>query len=129
MKRPVRLLTSVVLNAVLLLAFLQAPSLHIHAHESTERHVAGFLHTHVSHVAGPTSDHAEWRNLDPDDDAQFLSWFLMSPTNWGFAPVILIAPKIVVPLPELSERRTMILRPNAHDPPALDAATPRAPPV
>src|SRR5260370_14753545 len=35
--------------------------------------------------------HAEWRNLDPDDDAQFLSWFLMSPTHWGFAPVILIA--------------------------------------
>jgi hypothetical protein len=122
-------LISVLLNAVLLLAFVQAPSSHIHAHESTARHVAALLHTHVPHVERPRSHRTEWRGLDPDEDARFLSWFVASRAQYGFAPVILTACKIPAPLFEVSEWQTTKLRPSAHDPPTLDATTPRAPPV
>jgi hypothetical protein len=126
----VRHLTSiVVVNFALLLAFMQAPSLHIHPHETAEPHEAGFLHTHVAHFEAPLSNQPEWRDLDPDDEPQFLNWFLTSPTDWRFTPVILTTSKIVLPLPEVSEWRTVMLKPSAHDPSALNATRPRAPPV
>ena len=124
-----RHLTSIVVNLALLLAFVQAPSLHVHPHETTEGHEAGFLHTHVAHFEAPLSTQPEWRDLDPDDDAQFLDWFLTSRTDWRFTPVILSASKIVLHLLQVGERRTVMLQPSAHDPPALNATPARAPPV
>ena len=129
MKVPVKFLVSILLNVALLLAFMQAPSLHVHAHEATERHVATFLHTHLAHVEAPLSGHPEWRDLDPDDDAQFLSWVSMAPSDEGLVPVILVSSNVILPAPVVSEWQTMTLRPSAHDPPALNATTPRAPPV
>jgi hypothetical protein len=124
----VRHLTSIVVNLALLLAFMQAPSLHIHPHEATE-HEAGFLHTHVAHVESRLSNQPEWRDLDPDDETQFLNWCLTSPADWRFTPVILTTSKIVLPPPEVSEWRTVMLQPSARDPSALNATRPRAPPV
>ena len=88
-----------------------------------------FLHTHVAHFEEAISDHPEWRDFHPDDDAQFLSWFLASLTDWVSTPVILSASNIVPAIPEAREWRTVIPQPSAHDPPGLNATPPRAPPV
>ena len=129
MKMLVRFVVSILLNVVMLLAFMQAPSLHVHAHEATERHAASFIHTHLPHVEAPLSDREEWQDLDPDDDAQFLSWVSFRPSYEGLAPLILIASNVILPAPVVGKWHSAVLRPSAHDPPALNATTPRAPPV
>jgi hypothetical protein len=129
MKMSVRLLTAVLVNVALLFAFMQAPSLHVHAHEATGRHVAGFLHAHVPHVEAPLSDAAEWRDIDADEDAQFLNWTSITPSYAGLAPVTLVQSAVVLPAPAVSEWQTTILRLRAHDPPNLNSTPPRAPPV
>jgi len=125
----VKSLISILLNVIVLLVFLQAPSLHVHAHEATQHHAGAFLHTHFAHGVAPPSSEAEWRDLDPNDDAQFLSWVSIAPSDGLLAPVILIASNVILPAPVVTEWQTTILRPRAHDPPALNAITPRAPPV
>ena len=124
----VKLFVSILLDVALLLAFVQAPSSHVHAHEATERHIAGFLHTHVPHVEAPLSGHAEWRDFDPDDDAHFLSWVSTAPGGEGLATAILLASYVAPPAPIVVTRQTTVLRPRAHDPPAIKAISPRAPP-
>ena len=120
---------SVVASLALALAFVQAPSSHVHAHESTEGHTGAFFHSHLPHVEAMSSEQAEWRDLDPDHDALFLSWLLTNPTQWRPAPVILVAGQTIVPLLEVTEWRTVTLRPSAHDPPDLDSTTVRPPPA
>lgn len=123
-----RPLTAIMVNGALLLAFLQAPSLHVHSQEATQRHAGAFLHTHFAHRVAPLSNRAEWRDLDPDDDAQFLIWVSIAPSDGLPAPVILVASNVIRP-PIGSQWQMTILRLCAHDPPALNATTPRAPPV
>ena len=130
MKKLMKLLVSILLNMVLLHALVQAPSSHVHAHEATQRHVASFLHTHVSHKHAPISDHRQWRELDPDDDAQFLTWAPMVPNGGeGLGPVTLVPFHVAPQVPVVSRRQTTTLRPSAHDPPILAALSPRAPPL
>ena len=116
-------------NLALLLAFVQAQSLHVHSHEATERHAGGFLHTHLEHADTPSGSLPEWRGFDPDDDAQLLNWTPANPSDAGRAPVILTAFYIATPTLGLAARRNIAFRPSAHDPPALDATSPRAPPT
>jgi hypothetical protein len=125
---PVKVFISIPLSVVLVFAFMQAPSLHVHSHEATERHAATFLHTHVPHVEAP-SESPEWRDFDPDDDAQFLNWTLIAPNYDGLAPLYLVESTVILLAPVLSEWRTAILRPSAHDPPVSKTTSPRAPPV
>lgn len=125
----VKVLNSILLNLVLLVAFMQAPSLHAHVHEATERHTAPFLHTHAPHLEAPLSGSPEWRDFDPDDDAEFLNWAAIAPNCDGFAPLFVVASSVILPLPILSESRTALLRPSTHDPPACKTTRPRAPPV
>ena len=128
-KLPVKFFISILLSATTVLALAQAPSLHVHGHEATEQHAASFIHTHISHLEAAPSGQAEWRDIDPDDDAQFLNWVSITPNDHGFVPVILIASSVSLPVPARITWRTTVLRPNAHDPPALNATSPRAPPV
>jgi hypothetical protein len=129
MKMLVKSAISIMLNVALLLAFLQAPSLHVHAHEATQRHAGTFFHTHFAHGVHPPLRGAEWRDLDPADDARFLSWVSMVPSDNGLAPAVLAASTVILPIRVVTEWQTTILRPRAHDPPALSAAPPRAPPA
>ncbi len=125
----VRVLTSVLAKLALLLAFMQATSLHVHSHEITERHVGGFFHTHLEHAGSHSGSVPEWRDFDPDDDAQALNWTPANPSDSELAPVILAASYITTPTLGLTARRNIAFRPSAHDPPALDATSPRAPPT
>lgn len=124
-----RILTGLLANAALLLAFLQAPSSHVHPHEGIKQHAGSFLHTHFGHVKARQGTLPEWRDYDPDDDFQFLSWVPSGPNDSGLAPVILTLSPVTIPTLGASERRTRAFRPSAHDPPSLKASSPRAPPA
>lgn len=120
---------SILANGALLLAYLQAPSLHAHHHETTQGHKAAFFHTHLAHAEVLVSTQNEFRAFDPDDDAQFLTWFSTNPSGRGFAPAVCPASNFAVPVQEVIQCQTMVLWPSAHDPPVLNSTTPRAPPV
>jgi hypothetical protein len=116
------------MNMVVALMFLQAPFMHVHEHESTERHPHGFLHTHFSHAHLSASRTPEVRDFDPDEDAHFLDWFtatlgdfqmpLYLPTPvYSFAPTLISA--------AFSEPAIR----SGHDPPHLSRSSPRAPPA
>lgn len=115
-------------NLALLLAFVQAPFLHVHEHESTEHHQGALFHTHFGHVSVTHSTQPELRDLDPDDDALFQSWFSVSATDAGFTPVILTS-SFCVPSPRITNWRAVDIEPSAHGPPLLNATNPRPPPV
>lgn len=125
----VRNFTSILGNGGLLLALMQAPSLHSHRHETTQRHGAAFLHTHVAHVEAAVSTQPEFRDFDPDEDAHFPSWFSTSRSYPRSDLVICTASNPVAAVADVGEWRTMVLRPSAHDPPLLNAIAPRGPPV
>lgn len=112
-----------------MLAFMQAPSLHVHQHESTEGHEGDLLHTHVAHFEAPPSGQPEWRDIDPDDDARFVEWIAKGRADSGFAHVAVTSADIAFPLPVLSECQTIIHQPRTHDPPVFHIFRPRAPPV
>jgi hypothetical protein len=124
----VRFFISIPMSLVLVLTFLQAPFLHVHQHESTEHHPHGFFHTHFPNHRLSFPKSAEFRDLDPDDDAVYEQWFsatisdlstpLFIPTfiytiafTWSYEP--LIEPNIL----------------SGHDPPRLTCSAPRSPPV
>ncbi len=75
-------------NLALLVAFLEAPFLHIHQHEATQQHPGAFLHFHLktAHAFGKS---AELRPLDPDDDALTENWVSVHPIVPNFSPSIL----------------------------------------
>lgn len=124
-----RSLASSLASVAVLLAFVQAPSAHIHEHEATERHDGSFLHLHVPHIEVPDSDGPEWRDLDPDDDAQSLNWASLAPSYEGLVPVVLRECTVIVPVLAIANWQMTDLRPSAHDPPTSRATPPRAPPI
>jgi hypothetical protein len=126
---PVRFCVSILMNFVLALTFFQAPFLHVHEHESTEHHPHGFFHTHFPHHHHLSdSKSAEFRGLDPDDDAVFQQWF--SATLGELATPAFIPTFIYAVAPTWSSEP--LLKPNilsGHDPPRLSHAAPRSPPI
>jgi hypothetical protein len=115
-------------NLALALAFVQAPFLHVHLHESTEKHSGAFLHSHFAHIEATHCTQPALRDLDPDDDAQFQNWFSVTTSDSGFTPVIL--PSLFsVPTPQIANWLPGTIEPSAHGPPLLNTATPRAPPA
>jgi hypothetical protein len=116
------------MNFVLALTFLQAPFLHVHEHESTEHHPHGFFHTHFPHHHLSDSKSAEFRGLDPDDDAVFQQWFSATIIDVSaplFIPTSIYTISAIWLSEPLSERNIL----SGHDPPRLSSSAPRSPPV
>jgi hypothetical protein len=124
----VRISTSVLLSLALLVAFVQAPFLHTHQHESTQRHAGAFLHFHVR-SAHPLGKSPEFRGLDPNEDAQYQGWFSATATDSGSMIPVIHAQPSTLPAPELSGWSTETPIRSGHDPPLLNPRSPRAPPV
>jgi hypothetical protein len=117
------------MNLVLALLVIQAPFLHVHEHESTEHHPHGFFHTHFPHHHHLSdSKSAEFRGLDPDDDAVFQQWF--SATLGELSTPAFFPTFVYTVAPTWSSEP--LLKPNilsGHDPPRLLRAAPRSPPI
>jgi hypothetical protein len=126
--RQVRSFLCILVNLSLALAFVQAPFLHVHQHESTEKHAGAFIHAHFLHIEGHHPTKPELRDLDPDDDAQFQKWLAATTGNSAFSPVLLTS-MFAVPRPAMSSCPVIPIEPNAHGPPPPTATVPRAPPV
>jgi hypothetical protein len=123
----VRPLISILANLALLVAFLEAPFLHIHQHEATQRHPGAFLHFHLKtlHFAGSGP---EFQSLDPDDDVLLQTWVSASPINSGLIPIILAEPFLLT-VPEQSGWTVDAPPHTGHDPPLILLQNPRAPPL
>lgn len=119
---------SILANVVLLFAFMESPFLHVHQHESTQRHPGGFLHLHLRSVH-PVTGGSEFRSLDPDDDAQVQNWFSASPQTIQDSSSVILGELLVLLVPEASEWKVNAPLLAGHDPPLLFARSPRAPPV
>jgi hypothetical protein len=116
------------MNLVLALTFLQAPFLHVHEHQSTEHHPHGFFHTHFPHSHSSAPKSAEFRGLDPDEDAVFQQWFSATINDLS-TPVFILTSIYTVAPPRSSEP---FFEPNilsGHDPPHRSNSSPRSPPV
>ena len=120
--------TAVFSAFALLLTFVQAPALHTHQHEATQRHSGGFLHFHFHLRSVHPGAGREFRNLDPDDDAQFQNWFSATSADAGLSPVVLTE-SFCITAPESSERSLDAPLQKGHDPPLLCSKSPRAPPA
>jgi hypothetical protein len=109
-------------------AFLEAPFLHTHQHESTQHHPGPVFHLHF-----PSIEHSgngpEFRSLNPDDDAQFLNWVSLTPTHLNPAVPGIPAEFFTVPALETSRLTVDGPQQNGHDPPPLTPQNPRAPPA
>jgi len=126
--KQVRPFLCILVNLSLALAFVQAPFLHVHQHESTEKHEGAFIHAHFLHIDGHHSSKPELRDLDPDDDAQFQKWFAVASGDSAFSPVLLTS-LCSVARPAMSNCPVIPIEPNAHGPPPVRTTPPRAPPV
>ena len=120
--------SSILVSLALLVAFVQAPFLHTHQHESTQRHAGAFLHFHLksSHSVGRSP---ELRGLDPNEDAQYQAWFSATATDSGSMTTVIHAEPFTLPAPEHRGWSTETPLRTGHDPPLLSPRSPRAPPV
>lgn len=125
----VRSCISILMNLVLALTFVQAPFLHVHEHEDTQRHPGGFFHTHFPHHHHcSASEPPEFSGLDPDDDAVYQQWF--SATISDLSTPAFIPTFVYTFTPTWSSEP--FLEPDilsGHDPPRLTCTAPRSPPV
>jgi len=111
----------------LLLAFVEAPFLHVHQHEATQRHPGAVLHWHLKSVHAVGSG-PEVRGLDPDDDAQFQDWFSATGTDSELT-VVVLTERFYIFGPGHNGWTVEAPLQVGHDPPILDAQNPRAPPA
>ena len=124
----VRAYQSAVLVVAMFVAFIEAPFLHTHQHESTQHHPGpAFLFHFGSTERGRNGP--EFRGLNPDDDAQVLSWLALAPTS-----LTLAAPAVAgefFTIPALQSNRLTVDAPHQKgaDPPPLTPQNPRAPPA
>lgn len=123
-----RISTSVLLSLALLVAFVEAPFLHTHQHEATQRHAGAFLHFHLK-SANPIGRSPEFRGLDPNEDAQYQAWFSATTTDSGTMAPVVYAEPFSVPIPESNGWSNETPLRTGHDPPLLSPRIPRAPPV
>lgn len=123
-----RFFCSILSNLALLLAFVQAPFMHTHLHEATQKHAGAFLHVHFT-SASPVSTSPELRTLDPNEDALYEGWFSAPPVDFGsITPLIQVEP-FALPLPELGGWTLETPLQVGHDPPLLCRKSPRGPPA
>jgi hypothetical protein len=124
----VRRCISILMNLVLALAFVEAPFLHVHEHEETQRHAGGFFHIHFPHHHLSASKRSQFSGLDPDDDAVYQRWF--SATISDLSTPAFIPTFVYTFTPTWSSEP--LLEPDilsGHDPPLRSRSAPRSPPV
>ena len=124
-----RLLVNLMANMALLLAFIQAPSLHIHPHEDQEHQAATLCHLHLEHVDQHSESLPEGQDLDPDDHSQSMDWFSTTPRTSSSIPVAAILVSVSPSPILLNAKRFVAFQPSGNDPPDLTATRPRAPPL
>jgi hypothetical protein len=109
-------------------AFMEAPFLHTHQHESTRHHAAPAFHLHF-----PSIEHGgngpEFRGLNPDDDAQLLNWLSLTSTDLTPVAPAVLAKFFTIPAVQSSRSAVDAPQQNSHDPPLLAPQNPRAPPA
>ena len=116
------------LTLAVLTAFAEAPFLHTHQHEATQQHPGQFLHLHLKTAHSVGTGH-EFRDLDPNEDAQYQNWFSTTgPDSGSIAPAI-PAQRFALAAPELTRQPTEAPLKIGHDPPLLDPQSPRGPPA
>jgi hypothetical protein len=111
--------------ASLLLAFAQAPFMHVHDRDPAHEHAHGFTH---AHWAGEDADGPALKSDDHASDARSLSWIGgdgKSPTRFAATP----AEAISIPEPIAQPALVTELIPHSHDPPWRFALKSRAPPA
>jgi len=124
----VRSSSSILLSLALLVAFVQAPFMHTHQHEATQKHAGAFLHFHLR-LASAASGRPELRGLDPNDDALYAGWISASPTHSGsITPVVREEPFSLF-IPERTGWTVETPLGIGHDPPLIRRNSPRAPPA
>ena len=119
---------SILSSLALLVAFVQAPFMHTHLHEATQKHAGGFLHVHFRPLS-PVSTTPELRTLDPNEDVLYEGWFSAPPVNFGPITPLIHAESLALLMPE---RGGWILETPlrvGHDPPLLCPKSPRGPPA
>jgi len=124
----VRSSSSILLSLAVLIAFLEAPFLHTHQHEATQRHPGPAFHLHLKLTHAASKTH-EFRGLDPDDDAQLQSWFSVTPTDSRYITPALLAEPFSIPVLERGRWAVEAPFETGHDPPFLAPRNPRAPPA
>lgn len=117
----------ILVNVALLIAFLEAPFLHVHQREATQRHPGAFLHFHLKTVHA-LGNSATFQALDPDDDALTENWVSAHPIVPDLSPVTL-AESFGSTEPERQGCIVDAPQSTGHDPPLISARSPRAPPV
>ena len=113
------------ITASLLLAFAQAPFLHVHDRDPAHEHAHGFTH---AHWAGEGADGLAIEADDHVGDARSLSWI----PGDGKSPVRIAAAlpeAISIPEPIAQPSLVTELIPHSHDPPWQLALKSRAPPA
>jgi len=119
---------SAVLVLAMFFAFIEAPFLHTHQHESTRHHPGPAFHLHFPSIEQGGNGPA-FRSLNPDDDAQSLSWLSLTPTHLNPAAPPVPAEFFSVPAPESGRLAVDPRHRKGHDPPPLTPQNPRAPPA
>jgi hypothetical protein len=119
---------SILLNLAVLIAYVEAPFLHTHQHEATQRHPGPFLHFHLK-SAHDASRTREFRSLDPNEDAQYQTWFRATTPESGSSPAVIPTGPFVLPALQSSARVADPPLPAGHDPPFIGPKNFRAPPA
>jgi hypothetical protein len=116
------------MSLAMFIAFLEAPFLHTHQHESTQHHAGPVFHLHLG-LTHHSSKTPGFQGLNPDDDAQLQSWLSLTPTD--STPVAPAVPAEFYSVPDLETSRLKVDPPleKGHDPPGLSRRNPRAPPA
>ena len=126
MKIPVRRAAAIPSSLLFLLAFLQAPFDHIHAHEAEEHPHGGLFHTHFGEAQAPSG--VELRDYDPDQDAASLDLFQPSGQAAVHIVAVLVSVAVIAP-PRRQAPESEPVEARSHDPPASPQTSPRAPPA
>jgi len=116
------------LSLAVLIAFVEAPFLHTHQHEATQRHPGPVFHLHLK-LAHAASNTREFRGVNPDDDAQIQSWFSVTPADSRYIAPALAAELFSIPILERSKWVVEAPLQIGHDPPLLSPRNPRGPPA
>ena len=124
----VRLPTAILVNLSLVLAFLQAPFLHVHDHESSGNDHHGFFHAHFHHHHVNPSGKAWLCAIDSDDDAHYVNW-VSSPAQDHSLPALALPYEYSFAAEQHSEPRIHPVGLSGRAPPALRLGIPRAPPA
>src|SRR5260370_5749348 len=119
----VRRWISILMNLALALTFVQAPFLHVHRHEVTQRHRHGFFHAHFPHLHPLHSDSPGVRGFDPDDDAVYQQWFSATTVD-TVTPVYLVSTAHTFTPKWTSEPNFDAEIQSGHDPPRRSRSTP-----